>query len=434
MIALAGGFAAATVRAGIVGLPAARILSALYLYAFLLLVGAFQFLAYGQSNETPSGAGLGARDRRKFPWRTAAFFGLVALLLAGGFHLVQGETWGAFAFVESGPLGVWPAAVLTFPGGSISGSAATVALWASFGVSLALILRIGRRGRRSASVTRIAAALGPGLFLSACPLCVPLAIEAASWIGILPPESFATVADPMGPFPTWFSLFAVLASACAIPYDPPAPPWSRFAPLGPVVAASWWALPSGASTTQNDIYNLYILFLVIAIFTTVVSFGWLFYYLWKYRASSFRPRPPLPKRRTVAKWQIFFVVAPTILLGILGAASEITLQATSVEPPADALGINVTAMQWAWRFGYANGTETVNHLYLPLGVPVEFNVTTDDVAHSFFIPDLGVRQDAVPQMVNHQTITATAPGVYQGECAEFCGIGHPTMRFDVTVR
>lgn len=90
------------------------------------------------------------------------------------------------------------------------------------------------------------------------------------------------------------------------------------------------------------------------------------------------------------------------------------------------LVIDVIGFQWGWTFRYPNGIET-DVLYLPVGEPVVFRVTSEDVFHTFTIPDLRVKIDAIPGQVNFFWTVPEAPGTYRVQCYELCGVGHAEM-------
>ncbi len=94
-----------------------------------------------------------------------------------------------------------------------------------------------------------------------------------------------------------------------------------------------------------------------------------------------------------------------------------------------------TAEQWGWTFRQpaADGTmiERADILDIPVGAPVDLRLTSSDVIHSFWVPRLAGKLDAVPGKVNTLRIEASKPGIYEGTCAEYCGIGHSRMRLRV---
>jgi cytochrome c oxidase subunit 2 len=102
------------------------------------------------------------------------------------------------------------------------------------------------------------------------------------------------------------------------------------------------------------------------------------------------------------------------------------------------LVIKVTAFQWDFRFEYPNGVTTVGEVYVPANTTVEFNVTSSDVMHNFYLVEFRVSVDAIAGRYN--AIWVTTPGLdgnseltYHIECKELCGIGHTYMRAQMEV-
>lgn len=105
---------------------------------------------------------------------------------------------------------------------------------------------------------------------------------------------------------------------------------------------------------------------------------------------------------------------------------------------AEALVVEVTGVQWWWNVVYmdsvpGNVVRTANEIHLPVGVPVRLDVKTRDVIHSFWMPNLQGKIDLVPGRTNSIWVRAEEPGVYRGQCAEFCGMQHARMAFVVVV-
>ena len=143
-----------------------------------------------------------------------------------------------------------------------------------------------------------------------------------------------------------------------------------------------------------------------------------------------RPRPVREGRWTVGLGLWFSLTVLTALLGAAIWAGERLL------PRGDGVvTVQAHAVQWAWRFGHPDGTggriETEGTLHIPAGQPVDVVVTSADVIHSFWVPRLAGKIDAIPGRPNRLRIEAQAPGTYDGLCAEFCGLGHASMRFRV---
>nr|WP_244978018.1 cytochrome c oxidase subunit II [Aureimonas jatrophae] len=95
----------------------------------------------------------------------------------------------------------------------------------------------------------------------------------------------------------------------------------------------------------------------------------------------------------------------------------------------DVLAIEARPEQWRWHFRYPDGRETEDVLHLPAGRPIDIRVVGGDVIHSFWVPRLAGKIDAIPGHVNTIRILADRPGTFGGVCSEFCGVGHTDMRF-----
>jgi cytochrome c oxidase subunit II len=90
----------------------------------------------------------------------------------------------------------------------------------------------------------------------------------------------------------------------------------------------------------------------------------------------------------------------------------------------DALLIKVIGRQYVWKYEYPNGAYAYHEMVAPVGVAVELDIVSVDVAHSWWIPKLGGKFDALPGYVNHTWFRLLKPGVYRGQCAELCGRNH----------
>jgi len=201
---------------------------------------------------------------------------------------------------------------------------------------------------------------------------------------------------------------AGLLSACAGPQ-------SALDPAGPAaeaIATSWWLMATGALAAWAMV-------LVLA-------------------ALAMRRRRRLGAdsgRRLILAGG---VALPTTLLAALLVYG--TLASDRITGARAQVGqvVQVTARQWQWEFAYLDGAGNVqaistDELVLPLGEMVEFRVDSDDVIHSFWIPRLGGKIDAIPGRTNVLRLRADQTGPIRGQCAEFCGLAHALMEFEVTV-
>ena len=96
-----------------------------------------------------------------------------------------------------------------------------------------------------------------------------------------------------------------------------------------------------------------------------------------------------------------------------------------------ALHIDVVGRQYVWMYKYPNGAFSYEEMVAPVGVTVQLDIVSVDVAHSWWIPKLGGKFDALPGYVNHTWFRLERAGVYSGQCAELCGSNHADMRGQV---
>jgi cytochrome c oxidase subunit 2 len=123
------------------------------------------------------------------------------------------------------------------------------------------------------------------------------------------------------------------------------------------------------------------------------------------------------------------LIVPTVILGVLAV---VTVQTTDAlrQPDKNPLKIEVTAHQYWWAVRYPQqDITTANEIRVPAGRPVEMGLRSDDVIHSFWVPQLAGKVDSVPGQRNVIRFTAESPGEYRGFCAEYCGVQHAKMQF-----
>jgi cytochrome c oxidase subunit 2 len=143
-------------------------------------------------------------------------------------------------------------------------------------------------------------------------------------------------------------------------------------------------------------------------------------------------QPEHGPRRTVTT----AVVVSVLLLLVLLAASVFTDRALARLPLKDAVNIEVTARQWWWNVKYLQGPVsetfwTANEIHVPVGRPVVVKLNAGDVIHSLWIPSLAGKRDLIPGRTATIAFQADKPGIYRGQCAEFCGFQHAFMAFEV---
>ncbi|HEX2100440.1 MAG TPA: cytochrome c oxidase subunit II, partial [Candidatus Synoicihabitans sp.] len=128
---------------------------------------------------------------------------------------------------------------------------------------------------------------------------------------------------------------------------------------------------------------------------------------------------------------------PTVVLALLLSYGLGRMPELIAPAPEGALRVRVVGEQWWWRIQYevADGewVELANEVRLPVGRPVEFELESPDVIHSFWIPSLGGKMDLIPGRRNRLLLEPTRTGTYRGVCAEYCGESHALMAFNVVV-
>jgi len=145
------------------------------------------------------------------------------------------------------------------------------------------------------------------------------------------------------------------------------------------------------------------------------------------------PQPEQERRRrnvVVTCVVITAIVLFVFLIASFSAGRSMSAQTAS----KTGLTIDVTGFQWWWEIRYqdvdaSNIFTTANEIHIPVGVPVTLNLRANDVIHSFWVPNLAGKKDLIPGKANTLWIQANKPGVYRGQCAEYCGLQHAHMAF-----
>ncbi len=207
----------------------------------------------------------------------------------------------------------------------------------------------------------------------------------------------------------------LLALAGAQVYAQSTPQQSALQPAGPV------------ARMQLDLFMLTV-YIAIGIFTLVV--GLLLIAIVRFRS---RPGRPEPKQVTGNNTlEVVWTIVPVILVAIIAVPTVRGLFFVDTPPEGESITVNVTAHQWWWEFEYPDyGIVTANEMRIPTGKVVKLNLTSSDVIHSFWVPNLAGKMDTNPGRWNSMWLQADTPGVYYGQCAEFCGVAHANMRFRV---
>jgi cytochrome c oxidase subunit 2 len=239
------------------------------------------------------------------------------------------------------------------------------------------------------------------------------------------------------------------------------------AALAALPARADWDLlnmPSGVSELSKDIYGTHMLMLWICLIIAVITFGAMMVAMVRFRKSrgAVADQTLLHNARLEATWTIIPVL---ILIGMAIPAVEslIKIEDTS----GSELTIKVTGYQWQWHYEYLGSgvsffsrlartsdlarqkgsgidprsvenylLEVDNPLVVPTGTKIRMLLTANDVIHAWWVPDFGMKRDAIPGFINEMWISVDAdkPGTYRGQCAELCGADHGFMPIVVVAR
>ncbi len=175
-------------------------------------------------------------------------------------------------------------------------------------------------------------------------------------------------------------------------------------PAADAVATLWWVMLAGAAALTVMVMGLF--------------------------AMAFRRGGPSRGGSTLWLGWLGIAMPGAVLLALLGYALMLG-ERTIARAGPDVITVQATGHQWYWTFRQPGGIETRNVLHIPAGRPIDVLVASGDVIHSFWVPRLGGKMDGIPGQVNRLRIRADRPGMFEGQCAEFCGLNHATNRFRV---
>ena len=190
-----------------------------------------------------------------------------------------------------------------------------------------------------------------------------------------------------------------------------------------------WMMPPQGSEFAKEIDFVYmslfwlsvVLFLMIAVPAC--------YFAWRYR---YKPGRVTTHQTHNTTLEVLWSVVPLILcIGIFFWGLNGWMKYAVA--PGEAMEISVTAKQWLWQFEYPDGSRTINDIHVPVNKPVKFTMTSEDVLHDFFVPDMRVKHDIIPGRYTQIWFTPTVLGQHNFTCAEYCGKDHSGMKGFLTV-
>ncbi|MEP7225114.1 MAG: cytochrome c oxidase subunit II [Actinomycetota bacterium] len=194
-----------------------------------------------------------------------------------------------------------------------------------------------------------------------------------------------------------------------------------------LVAVLFQWLPTSASEEFDRIQNLYWFATVLSIVIFSIVAAAVVYSVWKWRVpdDDDADGPPIHGHTGL---EIVWTAVPAILVIALGIVSAVVLSENG-QASARPLEVKVIGQQFAWKFEYGDyGDLKSGELVLPVDREARFTMTAVDVIHSFWVPNFGQKQDAVPGIETTILVTPTRTGEFAVICTELCGLGHATMR------
>ncbi|PML06567.1 cytochrome c oxidase subunit II [Vibrio breoganii] len=208
-------------------------------------------------------------------------------------------------------------------------------------------------------------------------------------------------------------------------------------------------MTQGVTEISGKVYHLHMLIFYICVAIAVVVFGVMFYSIIKHRKSKGAVAANFHESTKV---EIIWTVIPILIL--IGMAIPATKTLIEMEDTSESdITVKITGSQWKWHYSYFDhdveffsylstsneqieGTdkkgehyllEVDNALVLPIGKKIRFLMTSDDVIHSWWVPDFAVKKDTIPGFINEAWTKIDKPGIYRGQCAELCGRNHGFM-------
>lgn len=193
-----------------------------------------------------------------------------------------------------------------------------------------------------------------------------------------------------------------------------------------------------ASPNAEGIRSSYLLVSIFVLAIFVLVEGLLIAFIVKYRRRRRGRFEDGAQIHGQTRLELLWTALPVVVLFLIAAFVFVELPGIKNVPEAGASGeleIRVTGRQFYWQYEYENGVIAIDTMRAPAGVPVRLAVSApdSDVIHSWWIPALGGKIDAIPGRVNETWFRADRPGVYEGRCAELCGVGHALMLAKVEV-
>lgn len=187
--------------------------------------------------------------------------------------------------------------------------------------------------------------------------------------------------------------------------------------------------PQQASSVAAQVDQLYFFLVTVAAFFSTGIFLTIFYFAIRYRRSR---HPQAHEVEGALPLELAWTLIPlglTMVMFVWGAS----LFFAENQPPRDSLKVYVVGKQWMWKVEHMDGTREINELHVPVNRDIELITVSQDVIHSFFVPEFRIKQDVLPGRYRHFWFRPTRVGTYHLFCAEYCGTQHSHMTGQVVV-
>ncbi|MDA8781724.1 cytochrome c oxidase subunit II [Porticoccaceae bacterium] len=215
-------------------------------------------------------------------------------------------------------------------------------------------------------------------------------------------------------------------------------------------------MPQGVTEVSQAAYDIHMIMMWICTVIGIAVFGFMFYVMYAHRKSRGAVAANFHENHVV---ELIWTIVPALILIVMAIPATTALLKVYDTENAD-IDIKVTGYQWKWQYEYIGEgvkymselrtsqdeiygrapkgehylREVTEPLVIPTGKKVRFLITGNDVIHSWWVPDFGVKRDAVPGLFTAAWAKTDKPGIYVGECTELCGLGHAFMPVVVEVK
>jgi cytochrome c oxidase subunit II len=199
--------------------------------------------------------------------------------------------------------------------------------------------------------------------------------------------------------------------------------------IGITLLMDWFPTDAAGAADQIDTVYDVLLICSVPVFVLVMTIAIYSVVRFQAKPGDMRDGPPIHGN---TRLEVIWVTVPFIMVSALAVYAWIVLDDIEAKQPNE-LVVAVTGQQFTWTFEYPEEEVRSTELVLPEDRPVDFRIRTNDVIHSFWVPEFRLKSDAVPGLTTKLRLTPDRIGRYQVVCAELCGLGHSTMRQNVRV-